>query len=141
MCSVKVYVYAGVYVCKCEWQREPEPDLGISHVFGMNSYFILKLLPGLSSYFCASFSSLSSGYSPQCPGDQVLHVGESASIALPQRLSVETEIGFQSHRCRGCMCRGSVALLRGMVSVSELTALLKFFLQVSVWDHGVVALA
>lgn len=27
------------------------------------------------------------------------------------------------------MCRGSVALLRGMVSVSELTALLNFFLQ------------
>lgn len=39
------------------------------------------------------------------------------------------------------MCRGSVALLRGMVSVSEVIVLLNFFLQVSVWDHGVVAMA
>lgn len=30
--------------------------VGISHVFGMNACFILKLLPGLSSYLCASFS-------------------------------------------------------------------------------------
>lgn len=129
-----------MYVCVCEWQREPEPDLGISHVF--DTCFILKLLPGLSSYLCASFSSLSCGYSPQCPGDQVLHVGESASTALPQRLSVEIEIGFQSHRYRGCMCRGSeCGPLHGMVSASEVIALLNLFLQVSVWDHGVVAMA
>lgn len=39
------------------------------------------------------------------------------------------------------MCRGSVALLLSMVSASEVIALLNFFLQVSVWDHGVVAMA